>query len=81
MPYINGFQKALSTFSAFQLQLNIWLAFEFSGLHPLLTMAPLGPEDDQARGEDHQEVHHDGEEDAGVGGERDRLQVRPLRSS
>ena len=71
-----------STFSLHHVTFNIFPAScDFSGLHPVLTVAPLGPEDDQARGEDHQEVDHDGEEDAGVGGEGDRVEVRPLRSS
>ena len=52
-----------------------------TGVPPLLAVAPLGFADDQAWGEDHQEVDHDGEEDAGVGGEGDRVEVRPLGSS
>ena len=55
--------------------------YQFPGLPPLSTVAPLGLADDKARGEDHQEVYHDGEEDARVGGEGDRVQVRPLWSS
>ena len=52
-----------------------------TGLPPVLTVASLGVAHDQARGEDHQEVHHDGEEDARAGGKRDRVKVCALRSS
>ena len=53
----------------------------YTGVPPLLAVAPLGFADDQAWGEDHQEVDHDGEEDEGAGGQGDRLEVRPLRGA
>ena len=38
-------------------------------------MDPLGPQDGQARGEDHQEDDNDAEQDEGAGPEREVLQV------
>ena len=77
-----GFKKLSPLFQLLNFNSTFSLhRVNFSGLDPVLAVAPLGPEDDQTRGEDHQEVDHDGEEDAGVGGEGDRVEVRPLGSS
>ena len=44
-------------------------------------MAALAPQDGAARGEDHQEDHHDGQEDEGAGHQGDLLQVVALQCS
>ena len=45
------------------------------GTNSVPPVDPLGPQDGQARGEDHQEDDNDAEQDEGAGPEREVLQV------
>ena len=52
-----------------------------AGLPFVLAVASLGSAHDSARREDHEEVDHDGEEDARAGSQGDRVEVGALGSS
>ena len=62
--------------------LQHWQYFSsIAGLSFVLAVASLGSAHDSARREDHEEVDHDGEEDARAGSQGDRVEVGALRSS
>ena len=62
--------------------LQHWQVYSsIAGLPFVLAVASLGSAHDSARREDHEEVDHDGEEDARAGSQGDRVEVGALGSS